>query len=174
MKKFIIGSAAAALASAQVVFAPPRIQALLDNSFLAAPKVNILENFVADLHFYTYNATTQELSPYMNMTATEYVQASANRERLDVWMDIPNVGYGQILEVFDFDAGILTMYIPSIEYCAKYQLPIQFDLEKIMRELKEQDSDLLSYLGEETLAWNGQKVLAYKVNAGVVNPMLQN
>jgi hypothetical protein len=64
MKKFIIGSAAAALVSSQVIFAPPRIQALFEAGFLDQPKVNILDNFVADLHFYTFNATTQELTPY--------------------------------------------------------------------------------------------------------------
>lgn len=161
MKKFIIGSAAAAVATSQIVFSPPRIQALFENTFLNAPKVNILDNFVADLHFYTFNATTQELAPYMNMTATEYVQATANREKLDIWMDIPNVGYAQLIEVFDFESGIFTMYIPTLEYCARYQMPITFDLEQVMKDMRNPSSGILTYLGEQTLEWNGQKVLAY-------------
>src|SRR5947209_4838898 len=123
MRKFILGSAAAAVASSSFVFSPLKIQSLFENGFLDHPRVNILNNFEADLHFYTFDNSTQELQPYMNMTATEYVQSSANREKLEIWMDIPNVGYGQIIEVFDFESGILTLYIPSIEYCQKYQMP---------------------------------------------------
>ena len=32
----------------------------------------------------------------LNITGQEFVDANANQERFDIWMNIPNVGYGEL------------------------------------------------------------------------------
>lgn len=97
MRKFILGSAAAAVASSQLLFKGADLHSLLGNTLLANPHINIYENFQADLHVYTYNSTSQELEPHMNMTGTEYYEATANRYRVDLWLTSPYAGYVPIV-----------------------------------------------------------------------------
>ena len=62
------------------------------------------------------------------MDGWEYVDASRNQERIDVNTVIPNVGYTLINQFINFNTKILTQYIPSLDFCQKFYLPYDVNL----------------------------------------------
>jgi hypothetical protein len=88
------------------------------------------------------------------MTAVEYVDQERNFERLDVTMDIPNVGYGLIQEYIDLNNQVLTVYIPAKEICEKYALPYTFNFKDLFDEIEDPTKGFITYLGLQTLEWD--------------------
>ena len=62
------------------------------------------------------------------MDGWEYVDASRNQERIDVNTVIPNVGYTLINQFINFNTNILTQYFPSLDFCQKFYLPYDVNL----------------------------------------------
>ena len=114
MFKTLAVSSLAAAASSHMLMTPlAQTSGFLQDSW---PGVNAFLNFKADLSAHTENEFKM-LIPYMAMTMTENVWADGNKERLDIKMNIPNLGYGDIIEYLDFDNQVLTVFIPSIKDC---------------------------------------------------------
>src|SRR5947208_2074898 len=98
MFKTLAVSSLVAASSAHVLLTP--FAASQQEGFLQQgewPGVNAYLNFKADLSAHTENEFKM-LIPYMAMTITENVWADGNWERLDIKMNIPDLGYGDIIE----------------------------------------------------------------------------
>lgn len=101
----------------------------------------------------------------MAITLTENVWADGNRERLDIKMDIPNLGYGDIIEYLDFDNQVLSVFIPSINVCTKYKIPYQMNIKEVFMKIADPSSGILDYLGEKTLDYApGETFYAFHMN----------
>ena len=94
---------------------------------------------------------------FTNMTAVEYCDATNNVQRVDVSMNIPNVGYGEIQQYLDYNTNVLTQYIPMIDFCQKFRVPFNISLPQIFSEIQDPTSGLLEYLGEVTMPWSGMQ-----------------
>jgi hypothetical protein len=88
------------------------------------------------------------------MSAVEFIDQDRNFERLDIQMDIPNLGYGLIQEYIDLNNQLLTTYIPSIDLCQKYTFPYKFNLKEVFDEFENPTKGFVTYLGVQTLAWD--------------------
>ena len=73
------------------------------------------------------------------MTGVEYLDEARNFERLDLWMNIPNVGYDLLQEYIDLTNQVLTLYIPKINYCAKYEIPFKLNLKEYFDRIENLD-----------------------------------
>lgn len=65
----------------------------------------------------------------MRMTLEEWVSSDLNKERLNIKMDVPDVGYGEVYEYIDFAEQILSLYVKDTDSCYKVKLPFQVDLK---------------------------------------------
>jgi hypothetical protein len=162
MFKTVAVSTLAAAASAQV-FMTPLVQ---NTPFLQEswPGVNAFLNFKADLSAHTENEF-KFLIPYMGMTLTENVWSDGNQERLDIKMNIPNLGYGDIIEYLDFTSQVMTVYIPSIKNCQKYAMPFKLDIKDMFLKIADPTSGILDFEGEKTLDFaEGESFYAFHMN----------
>ena len=73
------------------------------------------------------------------MTGVEYVDESRNFERLDLWLNITNVGYGLMQEYIDLTNQFFTIYIPSINYCEKYAIPFKLNMKEYFDRIESMD-----------------------------------
>ena len=63
-------------------------------------------------------------------------------------MNIPHVGYGPIQQVLDFNNDLLVQYLPSIDYCQKFKLPLTgVNLKEIFAKYADPSTGLLEHLG---------------------------
>jgi hypothetical protein len=91
------------------------------------------------------------------MKLDEKVSSDFNKERVDVWTQVPGVGYTEVQEVLDFSGQVLTVYLPVLKVCKKYKIPEKIVLKDLITQFMNPDSQLIVYDGEETLPWSGEK-----------------
>ena len=54
-------------------------------------------------------------------------------------MNIPNVGYGLLQEFIDLTNKVFTLYIPSINYCQRYEIPFSFNIKEYFDKIESLD-----------------------------------
>lgn len=91
------------------------------------------------------------------MTGQEYVDEGRNFERLDLYLNIPNVGYGLLQEFIDLTNQVITIYIPSVNYCQKYEIPFKLNIKEYFDRIESLDPLAVQYLGIRALEWNNTK-----------------
>ena len=78
-------------------------------------------------------------------------------------MNIPDVGYGLLQQYRDYNAKILTNYIPSINFCEKYEIPLTVNLKQFFEKINDPNNDFVTDLGVQTIPWTGGQAHAYKL-----------
>ena len=53
----------------------------------------------------------KKLESYQNITGTMKYDLRGNRERFDVKMNVSDLGYGKVVEIYDFNTKVLTKYV---------------------------------------------------------------
>lgn len=80
-------------------------------------------------------------------------------------MNIPGLGYGPLTQYLDFNNQILTVYIPKIQNCQKYKIPIAINLNEIFEKAVDPNSGFLTYEGVKSLDFvEGETFHTFKVS----------
>ena len=148
MRKILASAFLASLATAQFYIPNPQIFMERQKLFLSAytHTQSVPSSFKVDFSIYSWNETLGDLH-MLNLTGTEFVDVPLNKERINLWMNIPNVGYGEIQQVLDFNSNELIQYIPSIDFCQKFKIPIQVNMQEVFNAYANSSTGLLEHLG---------------------------
>lgn len=71
------------------------------------------------------------------------VDEKRNIERLDIYMDIPNLGHGVIQEYINLTARTLSVFIPKINYCEKHEIPFNLTLKDYFDKIERGDPSVI-------------------------------
>jgi hypothetical protein len=87
------------------------------------------------------------------MTAVEKVDEVRNIEKLELKMDVPNVGYTDVIEYIDLESQVFTTVLPEIGFCEKYAIPFNMNFTYIFDQFSNPSSGIITYLGAQPVEW---------------------
>lgn len=61
-----------------------------------------------------------------------------------------------IVSLVDYNANVITTYIPQYNYCTKTAVPIQLNLKTIFNEVNDPNGGYIEYVGPVTVPWTGK------------------
>ena len=90
-------------------------------------------------------------------------------------MDIPNVGYGLLQEFIDFKTKTISLHIPHINWCERYEIPFDFNLNEYFDNLLNLNPKYVQYLGEQTPSFDqSNSFYTFYTTAPVKGPMIKD
>lgn len=122
----------------------------------AWPVVHWPVDFEAHGNLYTWNNETQKLELFAHTQLDEYIDSTGNREKIITQMDVPGIGFAEIITFVDANTHKVYQKIPKIEKCSVYDLPPAFNLTTLVHALKDPSANITTYLGVKTLPWAGE------------------
>eukprot|EP00347_Sterkiella_histriomuscorum_P001928 403370130 len=102
---------------------------------------------------YHWNETTKELVQFANATVDTYLDITHNREKIVTQMEIPNIGFAEVLTYVDAKNHVAYQKIPKIEQCKTYELPKELNLTSFWNDLTNETSGMTKYEGIVSLPW---------------------
>ena len=69
-----------------------------------------------------------------------------------------------IVSLVDYNANVITTYIPQYNYCTKTAVPIQLNLKTIFNEINDPNGGYIEYVGPVTVPWTGKQAIGYEIN----------
>ena len=63
------------------------------------------------------------------------------------------MGVTLIEQTIDFKNKLFYQYIGSINYCKKFEIPYEVDLDEETKKMMDPKNGFFKYLGETTVAW---------------------
>eukprot|EP00347_Sterkiella_histriomuscorum_P020431 403337832 len=106
---------------------------------------------------YTWNETTKELSTLANTTFTTYLDVSHNRQKIVSHTVIPDSGFTEIIQYFDYNNHFAYQKIAKFEQCKIVSLPQGFNLTEVIHDSVTESAGKTFYQGVVSLPWVHEK-----------------
>jgi len=120
------------------------------------PPVHWPTDFESHGNLYTWNNETEKLEPYQNTQVNTYVDSTGNREKVVTQMDIPNIGFAEVITYIDVTNHKAYQKIPKIEKCTVSDIPASLNLTDFVHKAADPNSGITKYIGERNLTWDTQ------------------